>query len=103
MNISSNNSIKLETSETQAGEWNIEVNWNIDWVDSVIWINSVYFLEVLWVIKSNYIDISFESPLSPILITPVQEDKDGNPEKKDKKEIQEEFRHIIMPLKIDKI
>jgi DNA polymerase III sliding clamp (beta) subunit (PCNA family) len=41
---------------------------------------------------TTHISISFESPLSPILITPVNDD--GN--KKDNSS----FKHIIMPLKI---
>jgi len=41
------------------------------------------------VVDTTHISISFESPLSPILIAGISEDnkKDG-------------FRHIIMPLKI---
>jgi DNA polymerase III sliding clamp (beta) subunit (PCNA family) len=48
-------------------------------------------LEVLGVIETTHISISFESPLSPILISPI-----ADPEKESK----DSFKHIIMPLKI---
>lgn len=92
MSLSSERWIELETSETQVWEWNITIVWVVEWENNIVWINSTYFLEVLWVIDTTHISISFENPLSPILITPVQD-----PEKqKDEKQ----FRHIIMPLKI---
>jgi len=92
MSLSSENGIELETSETQIGEWNITVVWVVEWENNIVWINSTYFLEVLWVIWTTHISISFESPLSPILISPVTD-----PEKENEKST---FRHIIMPLKI---
>lgn len=92
MSLSSERWIELETSETQVWEWNITIVWAVEWENNIVWINSTYFLEVLWVIDSTHVSISFENPLSPILITPSQD-----PEK-DKTNT--EFRHIIMPLKI---
>ncbi len=92
MSFSSENGIVLETNETQIWESEVQLVWAIQWEDSIIWINSVYFLEVLWVIDSTHISISFESALAPILITPLTDpdkDKDGS-----------SFKHIIMPLKI---
>lgn len=91
MSFSSENGIVLETSETQIGEGEVTLTWAIDWEDNIIGINSTYFLEVLWVIETTHISISFESPLAPILITPLKD-----PEKEDNTE----FKHIIMPLKI---
>lgn len=79
--------ILLETSETQIWEWSVKLNWSIEWEDNIIWINSTYFIEALWVIESSHIKISFESPLSPILIEPSENKKYS-------------FKHIIMPLKI---
>lgn len=92
MSLSSERWIELETSETQIWEWNITLAWAIEWENNIIWINSIYFLEALGVIDTTHVRISFENPLSPILITPVKD-----PEKW---KTQDEFRHIIMPLKI---
>jgi DNA polymerase III sliding clamp (beta) subunit (PCNA family) len=50
-------------------------------------------LEVLEVMDTTHVSISFESPLSPILITPIED-----PENNTKYE--STFKHIIMPLKI---
>ncbi len=92
MRLSANGWIELETSETQIWEWDVTVVWVVEWEDNIVWINSTYFLEVLWVIETSHISISFESPLSPILISPITD-----PEKRDNTN---SFKHIIMPLKI---
>lgn len=92
MSFSSETGIVLETSETQIWEWEIKLTWAIEWEDNIIGINSTYFLEVLGVIETTHVSISFESPLAPILITPLKD-----PEKEDDKS---SFKHIIMPLKI---
>ena len=91
MSFSSEFWIILETNETQIWEWQVRLSWVVEWEDAIIWINSIFFLEVLWVIETSHISISFESALAPILITPL-----SDPEK----ETKDEFRHIIMPLKI---
>ncbi len=92
MSLSSTRWIELETSETQIWEWDVTLVWAVEWEDNIVWINSTYFLEVLWVIETTHVSISFENPLSPIVITPTI-----NPENTDNKH---SFRHIIMPLKI---
>jgi len=92
MSLSSSRWIELETSETQIWEWDVTLVWAVEWEDNVVWVNSTYFLEVLWVIETTHVSISFENPLSPIVIAPT-----ADPEKEDKKH---SFRHIIMPLKI---
>lgn len=81
--------ILLETWESQIWEWEVKLVATVEWEENIIGINSTYFLEVLWVIESTHISISFESPLSPILIRPLDEEKKNS-----------QFRHIIMPLKI---
>ena len=93
MSLSSDVWILLETSETQIWEWEVRLVGSVEWEDNIIWVNSVYFLEVLGVMDSSHISISFENPLAPILILP--EDADNK-----KKEDNDQFRHIIMPLKI---
>jgi len=92
MSLSANRWIELETSETQIWESDVTLVWVVEWEDNIVWINSTYFLEVLWVIDSTHISISFESPLSPIMISPIED-----PEKSQSKNT---FKHIIMPLKI---
>ncbi len=92
ISFSSESWILLESSETQVWEWDVKLVWAVEWANNIIWINSVYLLEVLWVIDTTHISISFETPLSQILITPIKD-----PEKKDDKS---SFKHIIMPLKI---
>ena len=87
--------IELESSETQIWEWNVTLTSAIEWVDNIVWINSAYFLEVLCIISTTYISISFENPSSPIMIIPV-----NDTEKNNKKSI---FRHIIMPLRVPNI
>ena len=93
MSFSAEMWIVLETSETQIGEWENKLVWAIEWEDNIIWINSIYFLEVLSVIDTTHISISFESALSPVLITPLTDPDKDNSDKS-------EFKHIIMPLKI---
>jgi len=89
MSISAETGILIETSQTQIWEACINLVWAVEKEEAIIWLNSEYLLQALNVIDSTHVSISFESPLSPILITWVN---DGN--KKDG------FRHIIMPLKI---
>lgn len=92
MSLSSESAILLETSQTQIWEWNVTLAGNVDGEDNIVWINSTYFLEVLWVIESTHVSISFENPLAPIMILPIQD-----PEKN---RDNTQFKHIIMPLKI---
>ena len=91
MSLSNERWIELETSQTQIWEWDVTLVWVVEWENNIVWINSTYFLEVLSVIETTHVSISFESPLSPILISPI-----ADPEK----ELKDSFKHIIMPLKI---
>lgn len=92
MSLSTSRWIELETTETQIWEWDITLVWVVEWVDNAIWINSSFLLEVLSVIETTHISISFENKISAITILPIVDpesnDKNGN------------FRHILMPLKI---
>lgn len=92
MSLSSTRWIELETSETQIWESDVTLVWAVEWENNIVWINSTYFLEVLSVIETTHISISFENPLSPILIAPI-----SDPENRD---TNNSFKHIIMPLKI---
>lgn len=92
MSISSETGVLLETSETQIGESDVRLVGAVEWEDNIVGVNSTYFLEVLGVIDTTHVSISFENPLSPILITPVTDP--------DKAKNNDSFKHIIMPLKI---
>ncbi|MDD2907971.1 MAG: DNA polymerase III subunit beta [Candidatus Gracilibacteria bacterium] len=91
MSLSNERGIELETSETQIGEGDVTLVGVVEGENNIVGINSTYFLEVLGVIETTHISISFENPLSPILISPI-----ADPEKESK----DSFKHIIMPLKI---
>lgn len=93
MSLSTTRWIELETTETQIWEWDITLIWTVEWVDNAVWINSNFLLEVLSVIDTTHVSISFENPRSPIMISPI-DDPENN---KNKNEF---FRHILMPLKI---
>lgn len=81
--------IEISTWDTEIGAWRVELPASIEWENSAIWLNSLYLIEVLNVIKDDYISIDFETSLSPIVVRWITE-----------KEQNFEYKHIIMPLKI---
>ena len=85
----SESGLEISTGDTEIGAGNIRVVASVEGEDAQIGLNSVYMLEVLGVIKEDYVSIDFETPLSPIMIKGVPE-TDGK----------STDRHIIMPLKI---
>lgn len=91
MSFSKEIDILIETSQTQMWEAKIYLTSNMQWEEAIVWLNSEFLLEALNCIEATYIEISFESPLSPILIMWI--DDETNKRKDD-------FKHIIMPLKI---
>ena len=93
MSLSTSRWIELETTETQIWEWDVTLVWAVEWVDNAVWINSNFLLEVLSVIETTHVSISFETPRSAITISPIDD-----PENKSGKN--EFFRHILMPLRI---
>jgi len=84
--------ITIESSETQIWEWEVQLTWAVEGENNVIGINSTFLIEALHAIETTHVSISFESPLSPILIKPLIDPEKGNPN--------DDFKHIIMPLKI---
>lgn len=94
MSLSTSRGIELETTETQIWEWDITLVWVVEWEDNAVWINSNFLLEVLSVIETTHISISFENPRSAITISPIEDPEDN---KNNKNEF---FRHILMPLRI---
>ncbi len=91
MSLSAESGLVFDTLETQIWEWVLPLVASIEWEDNVIGINSTFLLDVLNVIETSHVSMSFESPLSQILIVPISED--GKKQRWD-------YRHIIMPLKI---
>ncbi|EKE28745.1 MAG: DNA polymerase III, beta subunit [uncultured bacterium (gcode 4)] len=89
MNFDSDHGIELSTWDTEIWAWRIELPASIEWENAMIWLNSTYMLEVLWVIKDDYVSIDFETSLSPVMIRWITE-----------KEHDFDYKHIIMPLKI---
>ena len=94
MSLSTSRGIELETTETQIWEWDVTLVWVVEWEDNAVWINSNFLLEVLSVIETTHISISFENPRSAITISPIEDPEDN---KNNKNEF---FRHILMPLRI---
>ena len=86
-----NNTMTLDTWEAQIWEWIIKLNILLEWENNIIKLNSIYFLEALWVMETDYVEISFKNALSQILVKPIV---------KDPKKSNWTFRHIIMPQKI---
>lgn len=81
--------LEISTGDTEIGAGNVRVPASVEGEDSIIGLNSVYLLEVLGVIKEDYVSLDFETNLSPIMVKGVPE-TDGK----------STYRHIIMPLKI---
>ena len=85
----SNAWIELSTWDTEIWAWRISLPASIEWENAMIWLNSTYLIEVLNVIKDDYVSLDFETSLSPIMVRWITE-----------KEQDFDYKHIIMPLKI---
>ena len=81
--------LEITTGDTEIGTGMVKVGASIEGENAMIGLNSTYLLEVLSVMKADYISIDFETPLSPVLIREVPENAHAFT-----------YRHIIMPLKI---
>ena len=82
--------IEISTGETQIGNGRTIVKASLEWNEERVGLNVVFLLEVLNVIREDFVSLDFETPLSPILVHGVPA---ATPES-------QAFRHIIMPLKI---
>jgi DNA polymerase III subunit beta len=82
-------SIEITTGDTEIGASNITVTWSVEWQEDIVGMNAQYLLEVLSVMREDYISFEYKSALSPIVISWVPKD-DGK----------YSYRHLIMPLKI---
>lgn len=81
--------IEITTGDTEIWASNITVKWSVEWQEDIVGMNAQYLLEVLSVMKEDYISFEYKSALSPIVITWVPKE-DGK----------YSYRHLIMPLKI---
>ena len=81
--------LEISTGDTEIGAGNERLTASIEGEDAFVGMNSTYLLEMLSVLREDYISIDFETNLSPILIRGVPETTGDAT-----------YRHIIMPLKI---
>ena len=88
MALDSAGAIRLDSGDTELWAWETEVPAEVEGNDEV-GLNANYFIDALQVIEGDDVRIGFETSLSPILIQWT-----GMNTK------EEDFRHIIMPLKI---
>jgi DNA polymerase-3 subunit beta len=80
--------IRLNSGDTELGASETEIPAEIEGNDQV-GLNATYFIDALQVIEGDDVRIGFETSLSPILLQGTSLDTS-----------KEDFRHIIMPLKI---
>lgn len=88
MALDSNGLIRLDSGDTELGASETEITADVEGNDQV-WLNATYFIDALQVIEGDDVRIGFETSLSPILLQGTSLNTK-----------EEDFRHIIMPLKI---
>lgn len=81
--------VEISTGDTEIGASLISIKATVEWQEDIVWVNAQYLLEVINIIREDYISLEYKSPLSPIIIT-------GFPKNDEKYS----YRHLIMPLKI---
>lgn len=86
----SDGKIEIFTGDTEHGTSNRSVSATTEGKDDTIGINGEYLLNVLNVIREDYISFEYKNPLSPIVIRGVATENSDS----------QEYRHLIMPLKI---
>lgn len=81
--------IELFTGDTEIGAGRTAITASIEGEDATVGMNATYLLDVLSVIRDDYVSLDFETPLSPIMVqaVPAEDSKQS-------------YKHIIMPLKI---
>ena len=81
--------IEITTGDTEVGNSNISITGSVEGQADIIGINAQYLLEVLSVMREDYVSLEYKSALSPIVIkwVPAEDGKYS-------------YRHLIMPLKI---
>lgn len=60
--------IEISTGDTEVGASSISLTGSVEGQEEIIGINAQYLLEVLSVMREDYISFEYKSPLSPIVI-----------------------------------
>ena len=81
--------VEISTWDTEIGASLISIKGTIEWQEDIVWVNAQYLLEVINIMREDYIAFEYKSPLSPIIITGFPKDNEKY-----------SYRHLIMPLKI---
>jgi DNA polymerase III subunit beta len=81
--------LTIDTGDTEIGAGRVTLPASIEGEDATVGMNSTYLLDVLNVMREDFVSVDFETNLSPVMVRSV-------PEKTDRAT----YRHIIMPLKI---
>lgn len=82
-------SVEIYTGDTEIGASSISIAGSVEGQEDIIGVNSEYLLQVLSVIREDYVSFEYKNPLSPIVIkwVPAENGKQA-------------YRHLIMPLKV---
>jgi DNA polymerase III subunit beta len=81
--------VEISTGDTEIWASLISIKWTVEGQEDIVWVNAQYLLEVINIIREDYISLEYKSPLSPIIITGFPKDDEKY-----------SYRHLIMPLKI---
>ncbi len=82
-------SIEIYTGDTEIGASSISISGSVEGQEDIIGVNSEYILQVLSVIREDYVSFEYKNPLSPIVIKWVPAENG-----------RQSYRHLIMPLKV---
>ena len=82
-------SVEISTWDTEVGASIISIKATVEGQEDIIGVNAQYLLEVINIMREDYIAFEYKSPLSPIIITGFPKDDERYA-----------YRHLIMPLKI---
>lgn len=61
-------SIEIYTGDTEIGASSISISGSVEGQEDIIGVNSEYILQVLSVIREDYVSFEYKNPLSPIVI-----------------------------------
>lgn len=81
--------IEIAVEDAEVGTGSIQVVATVEGENTKVGINSTFLLEVLGVIRDDYVSVEFESPTSPIVVKGVTGGKSDDV-----------YRHICMPIRL---
>ncbi|PID83702.1 DNA polymerase III subunit beta [Candidatus Gracilibacteria bacterium] len=82
--------VEIFTGDTEVGNSTLTISGTTEGQEDTVGINSQYLLDVLSIMREDYISFEYKNPLSPVVIRGVAEGENDFGE----------YRHLIMPLKI---